>query len=44
MFIETVNPVFFTAFAIDYVIELILTGDRGTYVRREWTSLLIVVG
>jgi len=43
VFIAIVNIAVFLAFAIDYLIELILTGDRKRYLRTEWTSLLIAV-
>jgi voltage-gated potassium channel len=42
-FITIINIMVFLAFAIDYVIELILTGDRKRYLKTEWTSLLIAV-
>jgi voltage-gated potassium channel len=42
-FLDIVNIVVFVAFAVDYVVELRLAGDRRLYVRREWTSLLIVI-
>src|SRR5438067_1222663 len=41
-FIDAVNVVVLVAFAIDYFNELRLVRMRRTYVRREWTSLLIV--
>jgi hypothetical protein len=31
------------AFAVDYVVELLLVRNRSQYVRREWTSALVVV-
>lgn len=31
------------AFAVEYVVRLVLSGDRWRYVRREWASLLLVV-
>lgn len=40
---DLVNVVVFVAFAIDYVVELRLASRRREYVRREWTSLVIVV-
>jgi voltage-gated potassium channel len=43
VFLDALNIVVLLAFAIDYVVELTLTRDRRRYVRREWTSLLIVV-
>lgn len=42
-FLDTVNVVVLIAFATDYVVELCLARPRGRFVRREWTSLLIVV-
>jgi voltage-gated potassium channel len=42
-FITLVNVVVFVAFAVDYIVELMLAGDRRAYVRREWTSLLIAI-
>jgi voltage-gated potassium channel len=42
-FITIVNAAVFAAFACDYLVELMLTGDRQRYVRREWTSLLIAL-
>jgi voltage-gated potassium channel len=42
-FITIVNLTVFVAFVIDYIVELVLAGDRRSYVRREWTSLLIAV-
>lgn len=41
MFLTLVNVAVFVAFAFDYLVELILTGDRRRYLRTEWTSLLI---
>ena len=43
VFLDVVNLVVLVAFAVDYVVELALAGDRGRFVRREWTSLLIVL-
>ena len=42
-FITLANVVVFVAFAVDYIVELTLAGDRRAYVRREWTSLLIAI-
>jgi len=42
-FITFVNGTVFLAFTADYVIELILTGNRRRYMRTEWTSLLIAL-
>ena len=43
VFLFVVNLLVLVAFTVDYVVELRLATDRSTYVRREWTSLLIVV-
>jgi voltage-gated potassium channel len=42
-FLAVTNIVILVAFALDYVVELRLARDRGAYVRREWTSALIVL-
>jgi voltage-gated potassium channel len=42
-FLGVVNVVVLLAFAVDYVTELVLARSRAQYVRREWTSLLIVL-
>jgi voltage-gated potassium channel len=42
-FLDAVNLVVLVAFALDYVVELALSRNRGRYVRSEWTSLLVVV-
>lgn len=42
-FLDGLNIVILVAFAVDYVVELVLARPRALYVRREWTSLLIVV-
>lgn len=42
LFLDVVNAVVLVAFALDYVVELVLARPRHRYVRREWTSLLIV--
>jgi voltage-gated potassium channel len=42
VFLDTVNVVVLAAFAIDYVVELALAHHRSLYVRKEWTSLVIV--
>jgi hypothetical protein len=41
--LDVVNVAVLVAFAVDYVVELALASPRPMYVRREWTSLLIVV-
>ncbi|MCU1503263.1 MAG: putative voltage-gated potassium channel protein [Ilumatobacteraceae bacterium] len=43
MFLDGSNAVVLVAFASDYVIELFLARGRLSYMRREWTSLAIVV-
>lgn len=43
LLIDAVNVIVLFAFAADYVIELALASDRRSYMRHEWTSLLIVV-
>lgn len=42
LMLDTVNVVVLVAFALDYVVELALAGDRRRFVRSEWTSLAIV--
>jgi voltage-gated potassium channel len=44
MFLTAVNIAVLVAFAVDFVVGIALSTNRLTYVRREWTSLLIVVG
>ena len=41
-FLDAMNVVVLVAFAVDYVVELVLAGRRRHYIRGEWTSLLIV--
>jgi voltage-gated potassium channel len=41
--IVVVNVVVLIAFAVDYLVELVLARSRGRYVRSEWSSALIVV-
>jgi voltage-gated potassium channel len=43
VFVNVVNVLVLVAFAVDYVVELVLAGDRRRYVRSEYLSLLIVV-
>ena len=43
VFIDVVNGAVLAAFLVDYIVELALARNRSSYVRREWTSLLIVV-
>jgi len=42
-FLDVMNILVLVAFAVDYVVELALASNRGSYVRHEWTSALIVV-
>jgi voltage-gated potassium channel len=42
-FITIVNLLVLVAFAVDYVVELCVAGNRSVFVRSEWTSALIVV-
>ncbi len=43
VFLDIVNVVVLVAFATDYIVELFLARPRRSFVRHEWTSLLIVV-
>lgn len=43
VFLDVVNAVVLVAFAVDYAIEVAIATNRGTYIRREWTSAAIVV-
>jgi voltage-gated potassium channel len=43
LLITAVNILVFSAFLVDYVIELSVASNRKQYVRHEWTSLLVVV-
>ena len=42
-FIVIVNLVVFIAFAIDYIVKLVLTDSKPTYIRTQWLSLFIVI-
>ncbi len=42
-FIVIVNLVVFIAFAIDYIVKLVLSDSKPTYIRTQWLSLLIVI-
>lgn len=42
-FLVIVNVVVFVAFATDYLCELWLTDNRKTYVRTQWSSLVIAL-
>jgi voltage-gated potassium channel len=41
--ITVINIAVLVAFAVDYFVELVLARNRRTYVRHEWSSLVIVV-
>ena len=43
VFMDVVNIAVLVAFAVDYVVELVLARRRLLYVRSEWASALIVV-
>lgn len=43
VFLDFVNIAVLIAFTVDYVAELLLARNRPIYIRREWTSLLIVL-
>jgi len=40
--IDVANIVVLVAFAVDYLVELILTNDRRQYIRAEWINAIIV--
>lgn len=42
-FLDVVNVVVLVAFAGDYVVGLALASRKGQYVKKEWSSLLIVL-
>ena len=42
-FIVIVNLVVFIAFAIDYIVKLVLTDSKPIYIRTQWLSLFIVI-
>ena len=42
-FIFIVNLVVFIAFAIDYIVKLVLSDSKPTYIRTQWLSFLIVI-
>lgn len=42
-FLDIANVFVLVAFAVDYLVELRLASNRREYVRREWTSAVIVV-
>jgi voltage-gated potassium channel len=43
VFLIIVNLVVFVAFLVDYIAELCVSSNKASYVRHEWTSLLIVL-
>lgn len=43
LFLDAVNVVVLVAFAVDYIVELAAARPRRSFVRHEWTSLLIVI-
>lgn len=43
LLLDAVNVIVLAAFAIDYVVELALARQRSLYIRKEWTSLVIVL-
>lgn len=43
IFVTTINVIVLVAFAVDYVVEFSLAGNRRRYVRLEYLSLLVVV-
>jgi voltage-gated potassium channel len=43
VFIDVVNVLILVAFAIDYLVELLVARNRMRYVRSEWISPLLVV-
>ena len=42
-FLDVMNVIVLIAFAVDYLVELSVASDRMVYVRREWTSAVIVL-
>jgi voltage-gated potassium channel len=43
VFLDVVNVAVLVAFAIDYVVEFLVVSNKRSYMRHEWTSLLIVL-
>jgi voltage-gated potassium channel len=43
VFIDSVNVIVLVAFAVDYIVEFAVAGDRRRYLRSELLSLLVVV-
>jgi voltage-gated potassium channel len=42
-FLDVMNILVLVAFAVDYAVEVALASNRGSYVRHEWTSAIIVL-
>lgn len=42
-FLFVINVLVFVAFAVDYLVELVVTYNRPLYVRTQWASLIIVI-
>ena len=42
-FIFLINVIVFIGFAIDYIAELLITKHRASYIRTQWSSLIIVI-
>lgn len=43
VFLDVTNLIVLAAFVVDYTVELFLAERRGEHLRREWTSLAVVV-
>ncbi|MEO8696961.1 MAG: potassium channel family protein [Acidimicrobiales bacterium] len=43
VFLDIVNVAVLVGFAVDYIVELAVVSNRRSYMRHEWTSLLIVL-
>jgi voltage-gated potassium channel len=43
IFLDIFNILVLVAFAVDYIVELVLASPRPAFVRHEWTSPLIVI-
>lgn len=41
--VAVINIIVLVAFAVDYVVELVLARNRRSYVRYEWSSLVVVL-
>src|SRR4029079_12563079 len=42
VFLDGVNLAVLVAFAVDYVVEIIVVRERSLYLRREWISPLLI--